>query len=70
MAVDISRRTAWRAPYCRASHGRLTMETSAPHGDRTAAHRLQSLANKGILHDTQPDDLMRFGATAVIVIEK
>jgi hypothetical protein len=46
------------------------METSAPHGDRTAAHRLQSLANKGILHDTQPDDLMRFGATAVIVIEK
>ena len=48
----------------------LAMETSAPHGDRTAAHRLQSLANKGILHDTQPDDLMRFGATAVIVIEK
>ena len=46
------------------------METSASHGDRTAAHGLQSLANKGILLDTQPDDVMRFGATAVIVIEK
>ena len=46
------------------------METAAPHGDRTAAHRLQSLANNGILLDTPPDDLMRFGATAAIVIEK
>ena len=46
------------------------METSAPHGDCIAAHRLQSLADNGILLDTAPDDLMRFGATAVIVIEK
>jgi hypothetical protein len=46
------------------------METSVPHGDRTTAHRLQSLANNGILLDTTPDDLMRYGATAVIVIEK
>ena len=46
------------------------METSAPHDDRTAAHRLQSLADNGILLDTPPDDLMRFDATAVIVSEK
>ena len=46
------------------------METSEPRGDRTAVHRLQSLANNGILLDTPPDDLMRFGATAAIVIEK
>jgi len=32
------------------------METSAPHGDRTAARRL---ADNGILLDTPPDDLMR-----------
>ena len=73
MAMDISRRTARRATYSRGSDGRLTpsaMETSAPHGDRTAAHRLQSLANEDILLDTPSDDLMRFGATAVIVIDK
>jgi hypothetical protein len=46
------------------------MEISIPHGDRTAAHGLQSLANNGILLDARPDDLMRYGATAVIVIEK
>jgi hypothetical protein len=46
------------------------METFAPHGDRTAAHQLQSLANNVILLDTPPDDLMRYGATAVIVIDK
>jgi hypothetical protein len=46
------------------------MATSAPHGDRTTAHRLQSLADNDILLDTPPDDLMRYGATAVIVIEK
>ena len=46
------------------------METSAPHGDRTAAHRLQSLANNGILLDTPSDELMRFGATPVTLIEK
>ena len=46
------------------------METSTPHGDRTATHRLQSLANNGILLDTPPDDVMRYGATAVIVIDK
>src|SRR5262249_23125362 len=40
----------------------LAMETSAPHGKRTAARRLQSLANNGILVDTPPDDLVRFGA--------
>ena len=46
------------------------MQISAPLGDCTAAHRLQSLADNGILLDTPPDDLMRYGATAVIVIDK
>jgi hypothetical protein len=46
------------------------METSAPHGDCTAAHRLQSLANNVILLDAPPDDLMRYGATVVIMIDK
>jgi len=46
------------------------MEISIPHGDRTAAHGLQSLANNGILLDTPPDDLLRFDATTLIVIEK
>jgi hypothetical protein len=46
------------------------METSAPHGDRTTAHRLQSLANNGILLGAPPDKLMRYGASAVIVIDK
>jgi hypothetical protein len=43
------------------------METSAPHGDRTAVHRLQSLADNGILLDTPPDDLIwRLGGNRVI----
>ena len=46
------------------------MESSAPHGDRTAAHRPQSLADNGLLLDSPQGYLMRFGATAVIVIEK
>jgi hypothetical protein len=46
------------------------MQTSAPHGDHTAAHRLQSLADNGITLDTLPHDLIRLGASAVIVIEK
>jgi hypothetical protein len=46
------------------------MEISAPQGDRAAAHRLQSLADNGLLLDSPPDDLMRYGATAVIVIDK
>jgi hypothetical protein len=45
------------------------MEISTPHGDRATAHRLQRLANNGILLDAPPDDLMRYGASAVIVID-
>jgi hypothetical protein len=46
------------------------MKISAPLGDCIASHRLQSLADNGIRLDTAPDDLMRFGTAAVIVIEK
>jgi hypothetical protein len=46
------------------------METSEPRGDRTAVHRLQSLANNVILLDAPPDDLMRYGAIVAIMIDK
>ena len=66
MAVDISRRTARRAPYSRASHGRLTISPWRPLHLTAIALPLDN----GILLDTLPDDLMRYGFTVVVVIDK